>query len=54
MQANSHIVRILNAMEGIEIGVGLTLDVFPRLVQVMQDDDADAYHGFVTFDAIAS
>jgi len=54
MQVNSHVVRVLDAMEGIDIGDGLTLDVFPRQAQVMQDDDADAYHGFVTFDAIAS
>lgn len=53
-QVNAEVVRVLNAMEGIDIGDGLTLDVFPRLAQVMQDGDADAYHGFVTFDAIAS
>lgn len=54
MQVNAEVVRIMEAMEGISIGDGLTLDVFPRQVQVMQDEDADAYHGFVTFDAIAS
>lgn len=54
MQVNAEIVRVLEGMEGISIGDSLTLDVIPRQAQVMQDGDADSYHGFVTFDAIAS
>jgi hypothetical protein len=52
--ACSEIVRVLNDMEGIDVGDGLTLDVIPRQAQVIQDEDADSYHGFVTFDADAS
>lgn len=54
MTINSEIVRILNAMEVAAIGASLTMDVTPRQAQVMQDGDADAFHGFVTFDASAS
>lgn len=54
MGINAEVVRVLNAMEGIDIGDGLTLDVIPRQAQVMQDGDADSFHGFVLFDAIAS
>jgi hypothetical protein len=54
MDINAEVVRVLNAMEDIAIGSGLTLDVFPRQAQVMQDGDADSFHGFVTFEAIAS
>jgi hypothetical protein len=52
--ACSEIVRILNDMEGTDIGDGLTLDVFPRQAQVIQDEDADSFHGFVQWDADAS
>jgi hypothetical protein len=54
MEINAHIVRILNAMDVAVIGDGLTMDCTPRQSQVMQDEDADAFHGFVTFDANAS
>lgn len=53
MTINAAFMRVLNAMEGIDIGDGLTLDVYPRQAQVMQDGDADSFHGFVLFDAVA-
>lgn len=53
-EVNAHIVRILDAMDGIAIGDGLTLDIFPRQSQVMQDGDPDAFHGFVLYEAVAS
>lgn len=52
--ACAEIVRIIDAMEDISIGTGLSLAVYPRQTQVIQDGDADSYHGFVTFDADAS
>lgn len=54
MTINSEVVRVLNDMAVLSIGDGLTMDVTPRQAQVMQDGDADAFHGFVTFDANAS
>lgn len=54
MEINAHVVRILNAMDVAAIGDGLTMDCTPRQSQVIQDEDADAFHGFVTFDANAS
>jgi len=54
MEINAHVIRILNSLEVASIGDDLSMDVTPRQAQVMQDADADAYHGFVTFDAIAS
>lgn len=54
MTINAHVVRILDAIEDQAIGDGLTLDAIPRQAQCIQDEDADSFHGFVTFDALAS
>lgn len=51
---NSHVMRILNSIDYIDLGDGLLLAIHPRQSQAIQDgDEADAYHGFVLFDAQA-
>jgi hypothetical protein len=51
---NSHVVRIIEAMEGIALTGDTDLAVYARLSQVIPDPaEADAFHGFVRYEALA-
>lgn len=51
---NSHVVRIVSAIDGIVLGADHKLDVYIRQSQVIQDTaEADAYHGIVRYEALA-
>jgi len=51
---NSHIVRIIDAIEAIALDDDAKLSVMATQAQVIEDSaEADAYHGIVSIDALA-
>lgn len=51
---NSHVMRILDALEDVDLGDGMELAIYPQQAQVMQEENADSWHGFVTVRAEAA
>lgn len=50
----SHIVRIIDELEDVDLNAGMTLAVYAQQLQVMQDGDASSWHSFVTYRAEAT
>lgn len=51
---NAHMVRILDSIEAVQLDDSAELSIHVRQAQVIEDSaEADAYHGVVTYDALA-
>lgn len=51
---NAHVVRVLDAIDAIDLGDGIDLAIHVRQAQVIEDSaEADAYHGIVSIEASA-
>ncbi|QEH79945.1 DUF3168 domain-containing protein [Sphingomonas sp. C8-2] len=51
---NSHVVRIIEAMDAVALTGDTEIGVFARLSQIVPDPaEADAFHGFVRYEALA-
>lgn len=54
MNVASHVLRILDGMDDVDLGQGMELEVYVGQAQTMQEDDADHWHSFVTVRAEAA
>lgn len=51
---NAHVVRVLDAIDAVDLSDGADLSIHIRQAQVIEDSaEADAYHGITSFDALA-
>lgn len=50
----SHILRVLDRIDDVDLGEGMALAVYVGQAQTMQEEDADHWHSFVTVRAEAS
>ena len=51
---NAHVVRILDDIDAVELDDDAELSIHVRQAQVIEDSaEADAYHGIVTYEALA-
>lgn len=52
---NRHMARILGAIDGIDVGDDLEVGIHVRQTQTLMDPaEADAFHGMVTIEALAT
>jgi len=54
MDVASHIARVLDGMDEVDLGEGIALAVYVTGIQCMQDGDASSWHSFVTYRAEAT
>lgn len=54
MDVASHILRVLDRLDEVDLGQGMALAVYVGQAQTMQEDDADHWHSFVTVRAEAT
>lgn len=54
MDVASHIARILDEINEVDLGDGVALAVYVQQIQCMQDGDASSWHSFVTYRAEAT
>lgn len=53
-KAASHILRIIDEIEEIDLGEGMTLAVYVQQAQIIQDGSPSSWHSFVTYRAEAT
>jgi len=54
MDVASHIARVLDDMDEVDLGDGMALAIYVQQIQCMQDGDASSWHSFVTYRAEAT